>query len=388
MKYIKTFESYKDKKNEPINEELFGGIINFLKGMWGKAVEEIKKLGEKPTIEQLDTWIEENIFNRNSNSYLFKSVMDEFKKKTEANTEDCLTLVQSIIDPDLGALGKQGLSPLYDSLMKAFGKNLGPLSTIKYYFSTSRNKAIAEFKYAGGPNTVDPKTLYVKVDGNKKIMDINNQTHIPALKAILKPLGDGADKAKKDATVKWVEGVLLPRLLKYIQDIKKEDVQAYAKIEGIEEESTTTKDSVELFWVDKSVELSPDGDNKGYYKISKSSSGKILLGDLVKISGNVEKGTLAKLSDVIRNGQKVPEFEETPYETASISKIMVGGVEKDNHTFASEVSNNSEEKDELVKTMATVDPKDYKLMSDVAAALKDPIKLADITKALSGENPV
>jgi hypothetical protein len=33
-----------------------------------------------------------------------------------------LGLVGSIIDPNTGALGKQALSPLYDSLMKVFGK--------------------------------------------------------------------------------------------------------------------------------------------------------------------------------------------------------------------------------------------------------------------------
>jgi hypothetical protein len=145
VKYIKTFESYKSKRDEPVNEELFGGILNFLKNMWGKAVDEIKKLGEKPTMEQLDTWIEENVFNRNSNSYLFKIVMDDFKKKPEATVDECLALVGSIIDPNTGALGKQALSPLYDSLMKVFGKNLGPLNTIKYYFSTARNKAIVDY---------------------------------------------------------------------------------------------------------------------------------------------------------------------------------------------------------------------------------------------------
>jgi hypothetical protein len=49
--------------------------------------------------------------------------------------------------------------------MKVFGKKLGP-STIKYYFSTARNKAIVDYKYAGGPIMVI-KTLYPNVDGNK-----------------------------------------------------------------------------------------------------------------------------------------------------------------------------------------------------------------------------
>jgi hypothetical protein len=45
--------------------------------------------------------------------------------------------------------------------MKVFGKNLGPLNTIKYYFSTARNKAIVDYKYAGGPII---KRLYPNVD--------------------------------------------------------------------------------------------------------------------------------------------------------------------------------------------------------------------------------
>jgi hypothetical protein len=83
--------------------------------------------------------------------------------------------VGSIIDPNTGALGKQALSPLYDSLMKVFGKNLGPLNTIKYYFSTARNKAIVDYRYAGGP-IADAKTLYPNVD--PKIIKTLENKHI------------------------------------------------------------------------------------------------------------------------------------------------------------------------------------------------------------------
>jgi hypothetical protein len=54
MKYIKTFESYKSKRDEPVNEELFGGILTS-KNMWNRRLMKLKKLGEKPTMEQLDT---------------------------------------------------------------------------------------------------------------------------------------------------------------------------------------------------------------------------------------------------------------------------------------------------------------------------------------------
>jgi hypothetical protein len=42
------------KRDEPVNEVVWW-YIELLKNMWGKAVDEIKKLGEKPTMEQLDT---------------------------------------------------------------------------------------------------------------------------------------------------------------------------------------------------------------------------------------------------------------------------------------------------------------------------------------------
>ena len=46
MKYVKSFESYrKSKVTEPVNEGIFGGILNFFKNMWSKAMEELKARG-------------------------------------------------------------------------------------------------------------------------------------------------------------------------------------------------------------------------------------------------------------------------------------------------------------------------------------------------------
>ena len=96
MKYVKSFESHrKSKVVEPVNEELLGGVINFFKNMWGKAVEEIKKLGKNPSPEQVEEWIDKNPLNPTDDSYLLKGVMDEFAKKPEANEQDCLDLVKS-----------------------------------------------------------------------------------------------------------------------------------------------------------------------------------------------------------------------------------------------------------------------------------------------------
>lgn len=220
MRYVNTFESFKQKREEVevVNEEFLGALLNFFKKMWGDAVEDIKKLGERPTMEQLDKWIEENIFNRNSRTYIFKAVMDDFRKKTEVNVQGCLDLVGNFFDdnsPD-GVMSKQGLNPFYDGLLKAFGKNLAPLETIKYYFKSARERAIKDYK----------------IDAAKKNVDINDKTYLPDLKALLKPAGADGKKCK-DITIKWVEGTLIPRLLKYIQEVKPEDVNKYLASKNI-----------------------------------------------------------------------------------------------------------------------------------------------------------
>jgi hypothetical protein len=78
VKYIKTFESYKSKRDEPVNEELFA--VYWTSKNMCKAVDEIKKVRWKAYYGTTRHLIEENVFNRNSNSYLFKIVMDDFKR--------------------------------------------------------------------------------------------------------------------------------------------------------------------------------------------------------------------------------------------------------------------------------------------------------------------
>lgn len=226
MKYVRTFESFRNlNKIEPLNEELFGGIINFFKNLWKKATEEIKKLGDNPSIQKLDDWVHKNPLNPQDDTYLFKSLIDDFKKKPEANDQDCLDLIGNMIDPETGSLGKQGLQPLFDDLIKAFGKNLAPLNIIQYALETIRNRAIKDYKYAGGPDNG-------KVDQKKINKDIKDTTHLPDFKKILIAATD--NKKKKDATINWVEKTLVPRLDKYLSEIKEEDITKYLQSKNIE----------------------------------------------------------------------------------------------------------------------------------------------------------
>ena len=216
MKYVKSFESHKNsKKQEPVNEELLGGVINFFKNLWNKAVAELEKLGDKPKQEDITKWVSTNTLNPADDSYMFKQQMDDFKKKPEANDQDCLTLVDGILNPETGALGKQGLQPMMDVLNKKYPPKQGetmhwiPADT-QYVFQVVRNKAIVQYKFAGGPadGKVDPKKINV---------DLKDVTHMPEFKKLLTAAVDG--KKKKEVTITWVEKTLIPQLVKFEQAI-------------------------------------------------------------------------------------------------------------------------------------------------------------------------
>lgn len=230
MKYVKSFESHKNsKKQEPVNEELLGGVINFFKNLWNKAVAELEKLGDKPKQEDITNWISKNTLNPADDSYMFKQQMDDFKKKPEANDQDCLTLVDGILNPETGALGKQGLQPMMDALNKKYPPKQGetmhwiPADT-QYVFQVIRNKAIVQYKFAGGPadGKVDPKKINV---------DLKDVIHLPEFKKLLTAAVDG--KKKKEVTITWVEKNLIPQLVKFEQAITGDELDKNLEAEKI-----------------------------------------------------------------------------------------------------------------------------------------------------------
>jgi hypothetical protein len=191
-------------------------------------MEELKKLGEDPDTTKVKDWIADNPFNPSDNSYLFKSVMDEFKKKPEANDQDALTLVDSILNPETGVLGKQGLAPLYENLKKTYPPQDGePMSsqvaTFEYVFNTIRNKAIIQYKFAASTDgKVDPKKINI---------DLKDMTHLPDVKKLLTAATDG--KKKKDAIVNWCEKTLFPQIDKLADAITEDEVNKYLETKKV-----------------------------------------------------------------------------------------------------------------------------------------------------------
>ena len=334
MKYVRTYESFRENKNskiEPVNEELLGGLMDFFKGLWKKAVDGLKKLGDNPSVEDISKWTTEGPFNPQSDVYVFKSVMQEFKKKPEANNEDCLTLVDNMLDPETGALGSQGLQPLYDTLVNAFGKeNVAPLETAKFIIENVRNRAIKDFKYAGGP---DLKVGEAKIDPNAKKMDLSDKNHLPDLKKILESAGDDNKKKMQDA-VAWVEKTLLPALTKYESEITVDQVDEYLKSKGIEtkgdvgelKEGDTVVYKRDKFNEDEWKKLSDEDKKKTDEGPMKDLQDKEMIGvkKISSISGDeisFEDADFKKTKDDILMKVEVDRSEEVKKAAESLGKI-------------------------------------------------------------------
>jgi len=370
-KYVKNFESFKKSKNEePVNEELLGGIINFFKNLWNKATEELKKLGDNPSINQVEEWIDKNPMNPTDDSYIFKAVMNDFSKKPEANEQDCLDLVKNILDPLTGALGKQGLQPLYDGLLKSLGKEIPTIDIVKYYFERIRNRAIKDYKYAGGPDLKIEFGKDAKVDDKKIIVDMKDTTHLPDFKKVIISAGQDGKK-RKQVAIDWVNKTLVPRLDKYLSEIKDEEVENYLKSAGKEVPPTGQE-----FKAGDTVIYKRDKFNEDEWK-NVSDDDKKKTGE----------GKMKELQDKEMIGiKKVKEIngDEVSFEDADFTK-------KKEDILGKTEGEKAEGQEDLVKTLGDVkskNPEAIKKISDIANLYKDPEankdKIGEIEKQLGG----
>jgi hypothetical protein len=278
-------------------------------------------------------------------------------------------LIKNILDPQVGSLGKQGMQSLYDGLLKSFGKETPTIDIIKFYMETIRNRAIKDYKYAGGP---DLKVgTDAKVDEKKIVIDMKDTTHLPEFKkAILAAQQD--NKKRKQIAIDWVNKTLITRLDKYLSEVKDEDVDAYLKSVGKEAPEGV-------------AEIKPG--ESVIYKREKFSEDewKKLTDDDKKKPG---EGKMKELEDKEMIGikkVKAVNGDEVSFEDADFKKTtgdILGKVEGEK----------AEGQDDLVKTLGelkTKNPEAITKMGDVAKLYQDPDankdKIAEIEKLLGGE---
>jgi hypothetical protein len=374
MKYVKTFESHKNsKKQEPVNEELLGGVINFFKNLWNKAVAELEKLGDKPKQSDVSGWVSTNTLNPADDSYMFKQQMDDFKKKPEANDQDCLTLVDGILNPETGALGKQGLQPMMDVLNKKYPPKQGepmhwlPADT-QYIFETIRNKSIVQYKFAGGPadGKVDPKKINV---------DLKDLTHMPEFKKILTAAVDG--KKKKEVTINWVEKNLIPQLIKFEKSITVEEVNKNLEAKkitftGTGEDETAVEYKVGDTVVYKRENFDTNGSKAKWEALTDDEKKKPNEGKMKELQ--TDGIGIKKISKI--------EGDKISFEGADFTKTM------DDLLMKSEVE--AEGQEDLVKKLGdlkTKKPEDIKKVGTYVDFISDEAnkdKVAEIDKIIGG----
>lgn len=250
MKYIKSYELYRNT----VNEELLGNAINFLKGLWSKAMDELKKLGNNPNTDQIKKWISDNPFNPSDNNFLFKNIMDDFKKKPECNDQDALNLIDSILNPETGVMGKQGLSSLLETLQKTYPPKKGEstssqYATFEYILDSIRKKTIIRYKFAGSTDG--------NVDQKKINIDLKDTIHLPDVKKLL--ISSTDNKKKKDSIINWCEKTLFPQMDKFNDEIKDDDIVKYLQskkisLSGGVDSNSMTYDKLKEFF-DKKIKV-------------------------------------------------------------------------------------------------------------------------------------
>jgi DNA-binding protein H-NS len=146
---------------------------------------------------------------------------------------------------------------------------------------------------------------------------------------------------------------------------------------------TGTSDGVTFDWGDVEIEfgkLKVNGKESEFYKISKSNSKKILVGDLFKASGKATKGQISIFTDITRDDKVI----QPEYKTGNLEKILVAGKEVNEYTFGGGSSESDEAKqlqDSLGKIKSDKD-KMGKVLNFVKN-IEDSNKMDQVSKILS-----
>jgi hypothetical protein len=320
-----------------------------------------------PDTQEVKDCIGSNPFNPADNNYLFKNIMDEFKKKPEANDQDALTLVDSILNPETGVLGKQGLAPLYENLKKAFPPLEGePASsqyaTFEYIFNKIRTKAIIQYKFAASTDgKVDPKKINI---------DLKDMTHLPDVKKLLIVAKDG--KKKKDAIVIFCEKTLFPQLDKFADAITEEEVNKSLEAKKIPVPEASPEGGYKV------------GDNVVYKREKFDQAKWDALTDDDKKKPN--EGKMKELQAEAIGIKKISKIEgdKISFEGAEFTKTMGDILMK--------VEAKAEGQDDLVNTLKDVktkNPEAIKKLDNIAKMYQEPDKnkdkIAEIDKLIGGE---
>lgn len=228
-KYVKNYESFRNDSAEPVNEELFGAIVNFLKGLWKKAAAKIKQLGDD--FEAQTKYKEEVLFDPTDVDSIWAPIWKEYNAKPQFNDQDCFDLISKMVDPDDSPLSQTSIQDLLKELPEQNRK------VEQVCLELIRNRTLAFFQYGGAtakawvplqklaapaikPDLKTGKAIQRTPD-NKGFVD---QNHLPLLKKVIAPLTD--DK-KKAAVINWVKTVFIKKMYEINDALTIDEIKKY-----------------------------------------------------------------------------------------------------------------------------------------------------------------
>lgn len=337
---------YSEIQSEPLNEEIIGKIVNFFKNMWNKAIAEFEKIGNDPN--DVKDYALKNTLNTKDDTNVFSELIKNFTALPGANDQACLDLVANMLDPNTGSLGKQGIGVMLSDKNLQGEDMKGKRRMLEYTLNTARDKTIAEVKFQIDPKKRNPDNL-------------DDTTHLPDLKAKLKASTDEAKK--KQATLDYINTVLIPKINNNVKAIKEEDVRSTLSKEGIEippdfEVKDLVKYKTKKYDETKDPEDQPDGG--------------IAEGEVRKIEGNTITIFNAKLNAEIKK-----------------TKDDIIGKMGDAESKAQEKAEETEAAKKTAETLGKMkeDEDKMKQVNTFAQFIQDPKnkdKVAEIEKILSG----
>ena len=190
-----------------VNEEFLGKLVNFFKNMWRETIP-----------NDVKDYILKNTLNVESKRNIFSQILSDFKKLEGSNDKVCFDLISNILDKENGTLGKQGIGILFSDKKLQGDDMKAKRRMMEYIIASSRDKTSQDIKFQ-----IDPK---------KRNTNLDDQNYLPDLKKLLKDSKD--DIKKKESTIKFVESVLIPKLIQNVKAIREEDIRKVLEKEGIE----------------------------------------------------------------------------------------------------------------------------------------------------------
>lgn len=327
MKHIKKYSDF-----DKVNEELLGGVLNFLKGMWKKAISEIEKIGND--VNSIKEYVVNNTLNPKDDTSPLNKIIKDFSILKTANDQACMDLIVNLLDPATGALGKQGIGLLFNDKSLQGDKLKVKRVSIEYIVSESRNKTISDIKY--------------QTDATKRNVKLTDKTYLPDLKKILLNAKQDESKKKVD-TLNWVNSII-DKLKNNVKSLREDDIKEALNKNGVKSEgdykigdlvqykmngyndtlkSEDQKDKIgekKITKIDGDMITFLDKDGKEFNKDRKDIIGKASIDDgsndsakeaaveLGKIKNDKEKmskvSNFAKFLNDPKNANKLPEIEK------------------------------------------------------------------------------